>query len=454
MTNWTAYRWVVAEAKDAMNEVCDSDESTLNDPIISEPHDEKNAVNIELMSSSDQRGEPSTSADAGSVPLQAIVRTEELGRRPYRAPDHETENRALAKLVGALAEAPATILQTLADTLLEVFKADSAGMSLLTEGGDRFYWPAIAGGWSPLVGSGTARDFGPCGDVLDCNEPILFTRWDKRYPYLAEATPLAEEGLLVPFQVDGRTVGTIWAIAHDDRRKFDAEDLRQLLSFTQFASAAYQAVQLQNAEQARGDLDRLNHSQKLLIDELNHRVKNTLATVQSIAAHTLTSPQAALEKETFEGRLIALSRTHDLLSLRSWESLSLRELLHQELDPFGCGDDAPCTLDGCDLQMSPKMGLAMALALHELATNAAKYGALSTLAGRVHVSWRIDGSSTPEVLRLHWTETGGPPTVKHGRDGFGLTTLKRGLAIELDSAVTVEFLPSGVLCTMAIPLLG
>ena len=396
--------------------------------------------------------QPGTRPDAGSVPLEAILRTEELGRRPYRAPDYETENRALAKLVRALAEAPATILQTLADTLLEVFKADSAGMSLLTEEGDRFYWPAIAGAWSPHIGSGTTRDFGPCGDVLDCNEPMLFTRWDRRYPYLTEATPLAEEGLLVPFDVHGKTVGTVWAIAHDDTRKFDAEDLRQLQSLSQFASAAYQAVQLQHAEQARRDLAGLNRSQQLLIDELNHRVKNTLATVQSIAAHTLTSLEAAEEKKTFEGRLIALSHTHDLLSSRGWESLSLRELLLQELDPYGCGDAGPCTLDGSDLQISPKMGLAMAIALHELATNAAKHGALSTRSGRVHVSWRIDRSVTPQVLRLDWTETGGPPVAEPTRDGFGLTTLKRGLTYELDATVTIDFPSAGLVCTMAIPL--
>jgi two-component sensor histidine kinase len=405
-----------------------------------------------MTNSADQPGKTPTPPHAGSVPLEAILRTEELGRRAYRAPDYETENRALAKVVRALAEAPATILQTLADTLLEVFNADSAGMSLLTEDADRFYWPAIAGAWSPHLGGGTPRDFGPCGDVLDCNEPMLFTRWEQRYPYLSEATPLAEEGLLVPFHVNGKAVGTIWAIAHDDRRKFDGEDLRQLQSLGKFASAAYQAVQLQHAEQARRDLAGVNRSQQLLIDELNHRVKNTLATVQSIAAHTLTSSQATVEKKTFEGRLIALSHTHDLLSSRSWESLSFQELLHQELDPFGCKGGGACTLEGSDLQISPKMGLALALALHELVTNAAKYGALSKPSGRVHVSWRIDRSSTSEVLRLDWTETGGPPVVAPVREGFGLTTLKRGLAIELDGEVTIDFPSAGLVCTMGIPL--
>ena len=125
---------------------------------------------------------------------------------------------------------------------LEVLQADSAGLSLLTKDDKRFYWAAIAGAWQPYIGGGTPRDFGPCGDVLDCNVPMLFTHWERRYPYLQSATPLAAEGLLVPFYVKDKSVGTIWAIAHHDRHKFDAEDLRLLESLGRFASAAYQTV--------------------------------------------------------------------------------------------------------------------------------------------------------------------------------------------------------------------
>src|SRR3989454_1621813 len=178
----------------------------------------------------------------GAVPLESILCTEELHRRPWRPPDYGKENRALVALAIALADSPRTILQTLAEKALEVVQADSAGLSLLTKDEKRFYWPAIAGAWQPHLGGGTPRDFGPCGDVLDRNVPMLFTHWERRYPYLRPATPLAEEGLLVPFYVHGKAVGTIWAIAHNDRRKFDAEDLRLLESLGRFASAAYQAL--------------------------------------------------------------------------------------------------------------------------------------------------------------------------------------------------------------------
>ena len=178
----------------------------------------------------------------GAVPLKSILCTEELHRRPWRPPDYGKENRALVAMASALADSPRTILQTLAEKVLEGLQADSAGLSLLTKDDKRFYWAAIAGAWQPHIGGGTPRDFGPCGDVLDGKIPMLFTHWERRYPYLKSATPLAEEGLLVPFYVNGKSVGTIWAIAHNDCRKFDAEDLRLLESLGRFASAAYQAL--------------------------------------------------------------------------------------------------------------------------------------------------------------------------------------------------------------------
>jgi GAF domain-containing protein len=146
-------------------------------------------------------------------------------------------------LSSALADSPRTILQTLADKVLEVLQADSAGLSLLTKDEKTFYWAAIAGAWQPHIGGGTPRNFSPCGDVLDHNRSMLFTHWERRYPYLNIAVPLADEGLLVPFYVNGKAVGTIWAIAHSNRRKFDAEDLRLLENMGRFASAAYQVAQ-------------------------------------------------------------------------------------------------------------------------------------------------------------------------------------------------------------------
>ena len=180
-----------------------------------------------------------------TVSLESILCTEELRRRPSRLPDYEKENRALVALLGALLDSHPNILQTLADTILDVIRCDSSGVSLLTkeDGGKRFYWPAIAGMWRPHIGGGTPRDFGPCGDVLDRNCTLLFKHFEQRYPYFRPVTPLIEECLLVPFYVGGKAVGTIWAITHSDRRKFDAEDERLMNTLGQFASLAYQTLE-------------------------------------------------------------------------------------------------------------------------------------------------------------------------------------------------------------------
>jgi len=181
--------------------------------------------------------------------LESILCTEELRRRPSRPPDYEKENRALVALMSTLADSPSTIFQTLAETILDITQCDSAGLSLLTRDGKkpdvcgkRFYWPAIAGMWNSHVGGGTPRNFGPCGDVLDQNRTLLFRHFERRYPYLMPVSPAAEECLLVPFYVAGEAVGTIWAIMHSDRRKFDAEDDRVMASLGKFASSAYQAL--------------------------------------------------------------------------------------------------------------------------------------------------------------------------------------------------------------------
>jgi PAS domain S-box-containing protein len=184
-----------------------------------------------------------------AVPLESILFTGELHRRPSRPPDYEKENRALVALASALADSPSPIFQTLAETIQDTTQCDSAGLSLLTKDGktpdvcgEKFYWPAIAGMWKPHIGGGTPRDFGPCGDVLDRNCTLLFRHFERRYTYFLPIAPLVEECLLVPFYVGGKAVGTIWAIMHGDRRKFDAEDERLMSVLRQFASLAYQTL--------------------------------------------------------------------------------------------------------------------------------------------------------------------------------------------------------------------
>jgi signal transduction histidine kinase len=231
---------------------------------------------------------PKISIPAAS--LESILCTEELLNRPSRPPDHKVENSALVALTSALADSPRTILQTLADKVLEILQADSAGLSLLTKDEERFYWAAIAGAWQPHIGGGTPRDFGPCGDVLDHNRSMLFTHWERRYPYLSTAIPLADEGLLVPFHVNGKAVGTIWAIAHSSRRKFDAEDLRLLESMSRFASVAYQVAE--SNEDLKSEIAAREKMEGELRELLNRMA--TAGELSATIAHEINQPITAV----------------------------------------------------------------------------------------------------------------------------------------------------------------
>lgn len=184
--------------------------------------------------------------------------------------------------------------------------------------------------------------------------------------------------------------------------------------------------------------------QRLLINELNHRVKNTLAIVQAIAWQSFRSrgmPQAA--RETFEGRLAALAAAHDVLTRAAWEAGSIAQVVAEAVAPQDPGGGR-LTASGPPVDVEPKAAVALALAMHELATNAVKYGALSTPEGRVEIRWTADAG----LLRLTWRETGGPPVAKPIRRGFGARLLEQGLAEELRGRVQMEFRPEGLVCTV------
>ncbi len=171
---------------------------------------------------------------------------------------------------------------------------------------------------------------------------------------------------------------------------------------------------------------------RMLIDELNHRVKNTLATVQSIVWQALrnTSDPEAI-RESIEARLFALSRSHDLLTRENWEGAGLLDLIKAALEPFGVanGRSEHFVITGRNIRVSPKAALALGIAFHELATNAVKYGAFSNKAGSVLISWTIEPSLEGNRLLLRWQEKDGPPVTPPSRKGFGSRVIERGLAL-------------------------
>jgi PAS domain S-box-containing protein len=182
--------------------------------------------------------------------LESVISTSELSRRPTRPPDYESENRALVALVEAMTASPDDILLRLVETALDLCRAHSAGISLPDGDRECFRWPAVAGQWASYLGDGTRRDFGPCGTVLDRNVALLFSRPERYFKYLASVKPVVEEGLLIPFHVGGQAIGTIWVLAHDQSRRFDAEDVRVMTNLAHFAAAAYGARTRQVAVRA------------------------------------------------------------------------------------------------------------------------------------------------------------------------------------------------------------
>lgn len=192
---------------------------------------------------------------------------------------------------------------------------------------------------------------------------------------------------------------------------------------------------------------------KLLVGELSHRVKNTLATVSSIAHQTL-SRSASLEEfqEAFLGRLQVLSDAHDLLFQANWGATDLRKVLERTVEPFEARPEAGVRFDGPSIMIPPRSAVTLSLVLHELATNAAKYGALSVDGGRVVVEWRIVEDDGVRSVRLSWREEGGPTVEPPTRRGFGRTLIERGAAYELDGDSSISYPPEGVRCEISFPI--
>ncbi|MEH3120701.1 MAG: PAS domain-containing protein [Sphingomonas phyllosphaerae] len=196
------------------------------------------------------------------------------------------------------------------------------------------------------------------------------------------------------------------------------------------------------------DRKRAEARQRLMLDELNHRVKNTLAVVQSLAQQSFRGDQATPEaRQAFESRLAAVAAAHHLLVTQDWTSVSLPALVADVAGP-GCGADrGRIEIHGPDILLPPPIAVSLALALHELCTNAVKYGALSNDTGRVAIRWAADASA-PGTLHIVWMERDGPPVTLPSRRGFGSKLIERALSADLGGPVQLDFAPEGLTCTI------
>ncbi|APG09715.1 hypothetical protein BKD09_15355 [Bradyrhizobium japonicum] len=488
--------------------------------------------------------------------VRSMLSAEELRQRPSRPADYAAENQALIALAQELASSPETILQKLADTALDLCRAHSAGLSLLEDGDGKshFHWRAIAGQWAPHLNGGTPRNFGPCGTVLDHDAAMICSHPEVDFPYWEPIRPVLEEGLLIPFYIKAEAVGTIWVVAHDISRRFDAEDLRVMTSLSAFAATAYQTWLNLNAVQRVASIVESSHDaifgedlngriiswnrgagrlfgymaeevigkpvtilfpavpptdefatleripygdrienfetvrqgknggrvdvsltispiidpngkiigassicrdiserklvemrQQQLLAELDHRVKNILSQVAAVAK---SSYQGSLTADAFlqslDGRIQSMAAAHTLLSQNGWKGVGLDVLVRNQLAPYVNGTNI--IIGATDMILGPAETQAVARVLHELATNAAKYGSLSVPNGRVSVTWDRRSNGDAASLEFVWREFDGPPVVLGKRVGYGTDLIRNLIPHELGGEVDLVFGTDGVSC--------
>lgn len=222
--------------------------------------------------------------------------------------------------------------------------------------------------------------------------------------------------------------------------------------------AAQAAIAIDNARlfgDAQREIEerkRVETQLRLLLAELNHRVKNTLAIVQSLATQTLRHADTAEAfRAGFEARIMALSEAHNLLTESNWSGASLQEIVHRVLVAYSDAQRVRYHVAASDVRVGPKTAVSLVMAFHELATNAAKYGALSNTTGKIDISWTVIEDTTPRRLMVKWEESGGPLVKEPTRKGFG-TRLIRGLSHETTGDVRMDFASTGLICQFDIPL--
>lgn len=247
----------------------------------------------------------------------------------------------------------------------------------------------------------------------------------------------------------GEVIGGLF-FGHPDASRFDAKH-EQLLA----GIAAQAAIAMDNARlyrEARHEIDRrklAERHQQLLIGELNHRVKNTLSIVQSLAMQSFrdgVSPEQG--RNSFEARLRALSTAHNLLTRDNWEHASLAETIRSAVEATAGSEISRVHLTGEDVELPPQPALSVAMIVHELCTNAIKYGALSNDHGRVDLNWFSEPEGSVSLVTIVWQESGGPPVAPPSARGFGTRLIQRGLSAELSGDATIDFAPGGVSCTI------
>ncbi|HLH91946.1 MAG TPA: HWE histidine kinase domain-containing protein [Xanthobacteraceae bacterium] len=340
--------------------------------------------------------------------------THELLRRASPAPDYLREKLALQDLAQQMADHPEQLLPHLVAQAMDICDAAAAGISVLE--GDVFRWLGLTGTLAAFEGTTTPRDFSPCGVCIDNRDAVLMARPERVYGWIADANLTIPEVLLVPLLARGEApIGTLWVVAREGQQ-FHTGHERVMTELAAFTSVALRMMQ------SEGRLKRALEEQETLTKEMGHRIKNLFAIADSMIRMAARGTQTKQEMaDALVGRIHALADAHGLVresfGLASVSKrVELDELIRTILRPYRMP-----SLAGGEIRLGEHATNSIALVLHELATNAAKYGALSVDEGAVDIAWEVEDAN----LELVWRETGGPAGEAPSSKGFGSTLVER-----------------------------
>jgi two-component sensor histidine kinase len=371
--------------------------------------------------------------------------TDALALRLPANPDHLREKLAIQDLARQMAEQPKEMLPRLVGLAMDICGAASAGVSILEPENNQFRWFGLQGVLSAFEGSTTPRDHSPCGVCLDRTSAVLMERPERVYEWIADANITVPEVLLVPLMSKGlASMGTLWVVS-EQAGHFNEGHARVVSELSTFAAMALRMIQGEER------LQLALQQQETLTSEMGHRVKNlfTLADVliRGTARETETKDKLVAK---LTGRMHALAEASTLVrrtfSDASPEHVDLGDLLSRILRPLG---DGRLLIDGPPIAIGARTTNNLALIFHELATNSAKYGALSVESGSVEVEWETDDLN----VRLRWREVGSPTTKTPPGDGFGARLIAMTVKA-FGGTIDYDWRPEGLLAHLHLPLLS
>ncbi len=395
----------------------------------------------------------STITQDGKPNIADVFITDELYRRAPKKIDYLQEKLALQDLAALMVDQPEEVLPRFVDLAMEMTGGVSAGLSLYEENQAPgvFRWTCLRGVLAPFEGATTPREFSPCGITLDRNAPVLSLHPERVYDWIADAKIIVPEVLLVPLYLGGKLpLGTLWIVSPREEH-FDSGHARAMTELASFVGIALRMI--------RSDL-RLNQAldaQEMLTREMSHRINNLFVVAEGMIRISLRASATKEElAENLSDRLHAFARAHALVRASfSPDGVvpigsDIADMIRTIVKPHEVDvGRRRFSIEGPPIRCGEQASNSIALIIHELATNAVKYGALKWEEGHIDVSWRHEG----ENLTIRWTERGGP-LIKTPPDilNFGTTLVENTVTRRFNGTLNYEWPPEGMVAAITIPI--